>query len=79
MTIDPAVLVAFIGTILGLLGVVIRQFMAGNLLSRTVVPREDYDRVVAINEGYAARFGEQTEAVKTLAVAVDRLASNRTT
>ena len=46
---------------------IIYRFMEGKLLSRNVVPREDFDRVVAINESYAVRFGEQTEVVRDLA------------
>lgn len=55
---------------LGLALLIIYQFMAGKLLSRNVVPREDFDRVVGINESYAARFSEQTEAVKQLSATV---------
>jgi hypothetical protein len=41
-------------------------FMRGWITPRNVVPLERHDKVIAINEGYAARFGEQTDAVKAL-------------
>ena len=47
-------------------------------MSKNVVPRADYERIVAINESYAAKFGEQTEAVKTLTKTVDTLVSHHT-
>lgn len=74
MQIDPAVVIAFIGSILGLLGLTYRAFASGGLHPRTTVPREDYERVIAINEGYATKFGEQTVAIAGLARTVETLA-----
>lgn len=39
----------------------------GVILSRNVVPKDQYERVVASNEAYAGKFGEQTDAMKVLA------------
>ena len=72
MTIDPAVLIGFIGAILALLGLVFRMFVNGDLLSKNSVPRADYERVIAINEGYAAKFGEQTTAIGGLASTIEK-------
>lgn len=78
MTIEPAVLIAFIAAILGLLGLFFRMFASGDLLSKNVVLRSDYDRVVTINEGYAGKFGEQTAAVAGLATTIDKLVTTIT-
>lgn len=77
MTIDPAIVIAFIGSILALLGFFLRAFANGDLLSKNVVRRDDYERVLTINEGYATKFGEQTESIKILATAVDKLTRSR--
>lgn len=74
MEIDVALVVAAIAALGGLLLEILRRFAKGDLLSRNVVPREDYDRIVSINESYAAKFGEQTTAITTLAAALDGFA-----
>jgi hypothetical protein len=77
VTIEPPILIAFIGAILSLIGLMVRAFMSGSVMSRNVVPREDYERQVAIVESYAVKFGEQTDAVKTLTTTVAKLATGR--
>lgn len=72
MTIDPAVLIAAIAALAGLLIGVFRLFLTGALMSRTVVPREDYEKVLTINAGYADQFGQQSDAVKVLSAIVDK-------
>jgi hypothetical protein len=54
-------------------------FYTGRILPRNAVPREDYEALRAINASYAERFGQQTDAVKTLSAAVDRLIARRAT
>jgi hypothetical protein len=71
LTIEPAVVIGAIAAMGGLLLLVIRQFMSGTILSRTVVPREDYEAVLAINASYAEKFGEQTAAVGALTIVVN--------
>jgi hypothetical protein len=44
-----------------------RAFMSGELHPKNTVPRETFDKVVAINETYATRFEEQTKAIAELA------------
>lgn len=78
MTIEPAVLIGFIGAILALLGLVFRMFVNGQLMNpEKAVPRADYDKQVAIVATYAEKFSEQTTAVKGLAGTVERLASRK--
>jgi hypothetical protein len=64
--IEIPVLITAIGTLGGLLLLTFRLFLNGTLLSRTTVPREDYDKQVSIVSSYADRFGEQTDAVRSL-------------
>ena len=73
MTIEPAIIVAFMAALLGLLGLVLRMFIAGDLLSKNVVRREAYDRQLGIVDSYTAKFTEQTEAVKALTATVATL------
>lgn len=77
MTVPTEVVVAVIAAFsaLGaLLLYAVRAVLTGRLLPRDAVPREDYDRQVAIGEAYAAKMTEGTEAVKALAITVERLA-----
>lgn len=69
---DQAVLITAIGALAGLLILVFRLFLNGTLLSRTTVPREDYDRQVAIVADYAVKFGEQTKAVQSLTGIIEK-------
>lgn len=75
MTVEPAVLIAAIAALGGLLVVIVRLFLTGAILPRSAVPREDYDSVVVINASYAGKFGEQTEAIRVLSAAVAGLVS----
>lgn len=78
MTIDPVIVaaaIALLSAMGGLLLYFLRGLGSGSLLPRTSVPREDYEAQVAMVKSYADRFGEQTEAVKTLTRAVEKLAS----
>jgi hypothetical protein len=75
VTIDPIAIIGAITALGSLLLYVVRQTTEGTLVNpEKVVPRVDYDKVVAINEGYASQFGEQTKAVQGLATAVTDLA-----
>lgn len=74
VTIDPAVLIAAIAALGGLLIGVFRLFLTGALMPRSVVPREDYEALRQINASYAERFGQVIDAVKGLSAAVDRVA-----
>ncbi len=58
----------------GLLLFIVRAFATGSILPRSTVPREDYDAQVSLVMLYADRFGEQTEAVRALTGAVEKLA-----
>ena len=78
MVVDPLAIIGAISAMGGLLLFILRQFNAGELLSRHVVRREDYDRVLAINEGYATKFGEQTDAIRALASTVERMVDSST-
>lgn len=69
MVIDPAIVIAFIAALLGLLGLVLRMFINGALLSKAVVPREDYEALRAINAEYP-------EAIERVADAVNKLAAS---
>jgi hypothetical protein len=70
MTISPELLLGpYAALALALL--VLTLFYAGRILSRSTVPREDYDRVLAINATYAEKFSEQTDAVQRLAAALE--------
>lgn len=68
-----------VGLLLGPLGLLVGSLLLnylqakGVLLSRHVVPRDQYDRVVAVNEGFQTKFGEQTDAIKTVAAAFQAL------
>ncbi len=78
MVVDPIIVAAAIGLMTamgGLLMLVYRSFANGSLHPKATVPREDYDAQVAIVAKYADRFGEQTEAVKALVQAVEKMAS----
>ena len=77
MTIDPAVLIAAIAALAGLLIGVFRLFLTGALMSRSVVPREDYEALRQINASYAERFGQVIDAVKGLSAVVARLAAKQ--
>ena len=77
MTIDPAVLIAAIAALAGLLIGVFRLFLTGAFMSRSVVPREDYEALRQINASYAERFGQVIDAVKGLSAVVDRLAAKQ--
>ena len=77
MQIEPAVLIAFIGSILGLMGLFIRAIMAGDLHPRSVVPREDYEKRGAIADSYAEKFGEQTDAIRALTAVVQDIAQQQ--
>ena len=78
MIIDPAIIIAFITAVLALLGLILRLFISGQLMSRNVVPREDFERVLAINEGYAAKFGEQTATVAGFGKTMEKLVEQLT-
>lgn len=73
MLIDAAVVIAFITAMLGLIGLVLRMFIAGELLSKNVVRREAYERQTALVDSYAVKFAEQTQAVRLLAESVATL------
>jgi hypothetical protein len=73
MQVAAELLIAFISAMLALLALILRLFVTGALHPRETVPREDYERVITINEGYAAKFGEQTESIRTLAGTVEKL------
>lgn len=72
--IEAPVLISAIVTLGGLLLLTFRLFLNGTLLSRTTVPREDYEKQVTIAASYADRFGEQTKAVQTLTSIVEKQA-----
>jgi hypothetical protein len=76
--IDQAVLIAAIGTLGGLLLLVVRLFLTGKLYSSETVPRHDYDRQIAIVESYAQKFGEQTDAIRTMAATQEKLINDIT-
>lgn len=78
MTFEPLVVISFISAILGILGLVLRAFVNGTLLSDKVVLRSDYERLVQINETYAEKFGQQTDAIRGLVEEVERLHSAKT-
>ncbi len=42
-------------------------FMRGTITGSRSVPKAQHDRVLDINEKYATKFGEQTDAVRILA------------
>lgn len=76
MTIDPAIIIAFITAILALLGLFLRAFASGDLLSKNVVPRDDYEALRAINASYPEAMNKIAEAVRTLAASVDVMRRN---
>jgi hypothetical protein len=70
VVVDPVIVTAAIALLTamgGLLLVMYRAFMSGELHPKNTVPRETFDKVVAINETYATRFEEQTKAIAELA------------
>lgn len=77
MTVDPAIVIAFIGSILALLGFILRLAINGDLTNPAkVVPRADYEALRAINAGYPEAFKIVAESVTKLAASVDRIAAN---
>ena len=78
MTIDPAIVIAFLTALLGLLGLVFRAFMSGDLHPRTTVPRADYEALRAINADYPEAIAVVAEAVKKLAASIEHVADNGT-
>lgn len=52
--------------------------MRGIVLSRRVVAKEEYERVLALNGTYADIVDEQTKAIAGLTRAVDRLRRAKT-
>jgi hypothetical protein len=75
MVVDPVIVtaaIALIGGMAGLLLVMYRAFMSGELHPKTTVPRDSFDKLVAINETYATRFEEQTKAITELTAALLR-------
>jgi hypothetical protein len=53
--------------------VMLSLFYSGRILPRNTVPREDYEALRQINASYAEKFGQQTDALKALSAAVDKL------
>lgn len=76
MTIDPAIIIAFLTALLGLLGFVFRAFMSGALHPNATVPRADYDALRAINAEYPEAIGRVAEAVHKLAATLEHVADN---
>lgn len=66
MTFDPAVVAAAMAAMGGLLILVVRLFITGTIMSRNVVPREDYDNMVKIHADYVSMFGASVEAIRDL-------------
>lgn len=67
MTLDPVIITAALALIGGmgtLLVAMYRAFMSGDLHPAKTVPRASFERLVTINESYAAKFDEQTRAVR---------------
>lgn len=76
MTVDPIIVAAAIALLSGMAGLLLlmyRAFMSGDLHPRGTVPRESFDRLTAVNEMYASKFAEQTEAIKALTAVVVKL------
>lgn len=74
MTLDPLAIVGAIGAMGTLLLVIFRAFATGAIMPRSVVPREDYEALLALNASYASGFATLTEAVKGL---TDRIPPRR--
>lgn len=74
MIIDPAILIAFLTALLGILGLVFRAFMSGDLHPRSTVPRDDYEALRAINADFPEAVSRVAEAVKKLAATVEVVA-----
>lgn len=49
-------------------------FLKGSVTGSNSVPKVQHDRLLDINEQYAAKFGEQTEAIRALAHSQNGLA-----
>lgn len=73
MTIDPAILIALITALGGLLLFTVRLFLTGAVLPRNAVPREDYDAQKAINKTLVEAIPPLTDAVKQLVATVESL------
>ena len=75
MVIEPAVVIAFIAALLGLLGFILREAIAGNLTNpNKVVPRADYEALLAINADYPEAIEKVAQTIKKLATTVDHVA-----
>ena len=72
MTLDPLAVVGAIAAMGTLLLFIVRAFLTGAIMPRSVVPREDYEALQAVNASYAAGFATLTEAVNRLADRIPR-------
>lgn len=77
MTIDPAIVIAFIGALLGLLGTILKLAIDGKLTNPDkVVPRAMYEEQVRINASYPPAIIQMAENQKKMAVTQERIADN---
>lgn len=78
MTIDPAIIIAFLSALLALLGLVFRAFMSGALHPNATVPRADYEALRDIYADIPVAIEHVAGAVKKLAVTLGHVADNGT-
>lgn len=78
MTLDPLVVIAFITALLSLLGVILRAAIAGDLTNPSkVVPRADYDALMAINADYPEAIEKVADTFTKLASAIEHVANGK--
>lgn len=73
MTIDPAVLIAFVTALGGLVLLVYRSLVSGSIHPRNLVPREDYEALLEVNDELLVALSGQTQAVKDVGTLVERV------
>lgn len=73
MTIDPAVLIAFVTALGGLVLLVYRSLVSGAIHPRNLVPREDYEALLEVNDELLVALSGQTQAVKDVGTLVERV------
>lgn len=76
MVIDPIIVAAAIAALTGMGGLflfLLRKFIAGELMPRNTVPREAYDKAIALAASYVKPMNEMAKSMKALASTVHRL------